>query len=51
MLADAVLEDVGEADQHRELDVALAQLVDELLEVDLEVRVAAWDGRRRGLRR
>ena len=33
-LADAVLEDVGEADQHGKLDVALAQLVDQLLQVD-----------------
>jgi hypothetical protein len=34
-----VLQDVGEADEAGELDVALAQLVDELFEVDVLLRV------------
>ncbi len=36
---DAVFEDVGEADQHGRLDVALAELVDEFFEVDLAIFV------------
>src|SRR5206468_9857222 len=37
-LADAVLEDVGETDQAGELDVAPAELIDELLEIDARLR-------------
>ena len=33
-LADAMAEDVGEAEQDRQLDAARLELVDELLEVD-----------------
>jgi len=33
-LADAVAEDVGESQEDRELDAALHQLVDQLLQVD-----------------
>ena len=33
-LADAVAEDVGEADEERRLDAAFAELIDEVLEVD-----------------
>jgi hypothetical protein len=36
---DAVFEDVGEADEHGGLDVALAELVDEFFQVDLAVFV------------
>ena len=38
-LADAVAEDVGEPEQDRELDAAVLELVDQVLEVDGRVRV------------
>ena len=39
-LADAMAEDVGEAEQDRQLDAALLELIDQLLEVDRLRRVA-----------
>ena len=44
-LADAVAEDVGEAQQDRQLDAAFLELIDELLEVDrLLGRLVRLDG-------
>ena len=44
-LADAMAEDVGEAQQDRQLDAALLELIDQFLEVDGLRRGACWDGR------
>ena len=44
-LADAVAEDVGEAEQDRQLDAACLELIDQVLQVDGLRRGSCRDGR------